>query len=217
MALKPEDGQALLVQAEAEAAAASRTRTRTFSSQRWRGPGGRRRARALRAQSVRDGIRDEVRQDVMAQARSEAGRHRTRSGWVDRRIKVTGDMRVRSDRAYSERNSDIVSNWSSINSGNGFDTNTNLQLPPLLNTRTPQRIRAPPGHRGHHRPAHHGRRAPGQRQQHGPVSTTEQLGGEQKDVWLDQAWLAPVRPTGDGARPAPAIRSGPAIRCSPTT
>ena len=38
-------------------------------------------------------------------------------------------MRVRSESRFSsERNSDIVSNWSSINSGNGFDTNTNTNL-----------------------------------------------------------------------------------------
>jgi hypothetical protein len=48
-ALKPEDGQALLVQAEAEAAAAQRCSHRDLGRQWWRGPGGRRRARALRA------------------------------------------------------------------------------------------------------------------------------------------------------------------------
>ncbi len=107
-------------------------------------------------------------------------------------------MRVRSEsRFYSERNSDIVSNWSSINSGNGFDTNTNtnLQLPPLLNTRQDRRnlwrIRARLGIEatiGQHTTA--GVRLASS-SSNGPVSTTEQLGGGlSKDVWLDQAWLA---------------------------
>ena len=137
-ALKPEDGQALLVQAEAEAAAAQRTAATAPAT----ASGG----VALEAgdvrvpyvpQSVRDGIRDEVRQDVMAQARSEGWAAPNEVAEWTKRIKVTGDMRVRSESRFSERNSDIVSKWSSINSGNGFDTNTNtnLQLPPLLNTR----------------------------------------------------------------------------------
>jgi hypothetical protein len=150
-------------------------------------------------QSVRDGIRDEVRQEVMAQARSEGWAAPNEvAGWT-KRIKVTGDMRVRSEsRFFSERNSDIVSNWSSINSGNGFDTNTNtnLQLPPLLNTRQDRRnlwrIRARLGIEatiGQHTTAGV-RLASGS--SNGPVSTTEQLGGglSKKDVWLDQAWLA---------------------------
>lgn len=199
-ALKPEDGQALLVQAEAEAAAASRTATTAPSA----ASGG----VALEAgdvrvpyvpQSVRDGIRDEVRQDVMAQAKSEGWAAPNEVAEWTKRIKVTGDMRVRSEsRFYSERNSDIVSNWASINSGNGFDTNTNtnLQLPPLLNTRQDRRnlwrIRARLGIEatiGQHTTAGV-RLASGS--SNGPVSTTEQLGGglSKKDVWLDQAWLA---------------------------
>ena len=150
-------------------------------------------------QSVRDGIRDEVRQDVMAQARSEGWAAPNEVAEWTKRIKVTGDMRVRSEsRFFSERNSDIVSNWSSINSGNGFDTNTNtnLQLPPLLNTRQDRRnlwrIRARLGIEatiGQHTTAGV-RLASGS--SNGPVSTTEQLGGglSKKDVWLDQAWLA---------------------------
>ena len=107
-----------------------------------------------------------------------------------KRIKVTGDMRVRSESRFSERNSDIVSNWSSINSGNGFDTNTNTnpQLPPLLNTRQDRRnlwrIRARLGIEatiGQHTTAGV-RLASGS--SNGPVSTTEQLGGglSKKDV-----------------------------------
>ena len=67
-------------------------------------------------QSVRDGIRDEVRQDVMAQAKSEGWAAPNEVAEWTKRIKVTGDMRVRSEsRFYSERNSDIVSNWPAMN------------------------------------------------------------------------------------------------------
>jgi len=116
-ALKPEDGQALLVQAEAEAAAAQGGTAGSAASS-----GG----VALEAgdvrvpyvpQSVRDGIRDEVRQDVMAQAKAEGWAAPNEVAEWTKRIKVTGDMRVRSEsRFYSERNSDIETNWASVSS-----------------------------------------------------------------------------------------------------
>ncbi len=199
-ALKPEDGQALLVQAEAEAAAAQRGAAGAASAS----SGG----IALEAgdvrvpyvpQSVRDGIRDEVRQDVMAQAKAEGWAAPNEVAEWTQRIKVTGDVRVRSEsRFYGDDNSGIVSNWAAVNAGSGFDTNTNtnLQLPPLLNTRQDRRnlwrIRARLGVEamiGDHTTAGI-RLASGS--SNGPVSTTEQLGGglSKKDVWLDQAWLA---------------------------
>ncbi|HDS1649534.1 TPA: putative porin [Stenotrophomonas maltophilia] len=199
-ALKPEDGQALLVQAEAEAAAAQRGAAGAASAS----SGG----IALEAgdvrvpyvpQSVRDGIRDEVRQDVMAQAKAEGWAAPNEVAEWTQRIKVTGDVRVRSEsRFHGDDNSGIVSNWAAVNAGSGFDTNTNtnLQLPPLLNTRQDRRnlwrIRARLGVEamiGDHTTAGI-RLASGS--SNGPVSTTEQLGGglSKKDVWLDQAWLA---------------------------
>lgn len=199
-ALKPEDGQALLVQAEAEAAAAQRGAAGAASAS----SGG----IALEAgdvrvpyvpQSVRDGIRDEVRQDVMAQAQAEGWAAPNEVAEWTQRIKVTGDVRVRSEsRFYGDDSSGIVSNWAAVNAGSGFDTNTNtnLQLPPLLNTRQDRRnlwrIRARLGVEamiGDHTTAGI-RLASGS--SNGPVSTTEQLGGglSKKDVWLDQAWLA---------------------------
>ena len=49
----------------------------------------------------------------MAQAKSEGWAAPNEVAEWTKRIKVTGDMRVRSEsRFYSERNSDIVSNWS---------------------------------------------------------------------------------------------------------
>src|ERR1700730_11820428 len=94
-ALKPEDGQALLVQAEAEAAAAQRSAATATSA----ASGG----VALEAgdvrvpyvpQSVRDGIRDELRQDVMAQARSEGWAAPNEVAEWTKRGKGTGDVRA---------------------------------------------------------------------------------------------------------------------------
>ncbi|KAF1016917.1 MAG: hypothetical protein GAK31_00176 [Stenotrophomonas maltophilia] len=201
-ALKPADGQALLVQAEAEAAAAQRVAAGTSTPAASSGgialePGDVRVPYV--SQSVRDGIRDEVRQQVMAQARQE--------GWAapnevpdwTRRITVSGDMRVRSEsRFYSESNSPEAPNWSAVNAGNGFDTNTNtnLALPPLLNTRQDRRnlwrIRARLGIDAAISDRVHAGVRLASGSSNGPVSTTEQLGGglSKKDLWLDQAWLS---------------------------
>ena len=80
-ALKPEDGQALLVQAQAEAAALQHTAaagTPAASGGVALEPGDVRVPYV--PQSVRDGIRDEVRQEVMTQARSEGLGGAERSG-----------------------------------------------------------------------------------------------------------------------------------------
>ncbi|WMJ69387.1 putative porin [Stenotrophomonas sp. 24(2023)] len=201
-ALKPEDGQALLVQAEAEAAAAQRASAGSAAVATSSGgialePGDVRVPYV--SQSVRDGIRDEVRQEVMAQAKQEGWATPNEVPEWTQRIKVSGDMRVRSEsRFYSESNSPEAPNWSAVNAGGGFDTNTNtnLALPPLLNTRQDRRnlwrIRA----RLAVDAAITERVQAGVRlasgSSNGPVSTTEQLGGglSKKDLWLDQAWLS---------------------------
>ena len=200
-ALRPEDGQALLLQAQAEAAAA---RTAAAPSAATASTGG----IALEPgdvrvpyvpQHVRDGIRDEVRTEVLTQAQQEGWAAPNEVAEWTKRIRVSGDMRVRSEsRFYSDRNSDIEIDWAAINNGSGYDTNpnTNLGLPPLRNTRQDRRnlwrIRARlavEADIGEHTRAGV-RLASGSSS--GPVSTTEQLGGglEKKDLWLDQAWLS---------------------------
>ncbi|KAG0770198.1 hypothetical protein G6F22_017255 [Rhizopus arrhizus] len=155
-ALKPEDGQALLVQAEAEAAAAQRTAASGSSA----ASGG----VALEAgdvrvpyvpQSVRDGIRDEVRQDVMAQAKSEGWAAPNEVAEWTKRIKVTGDMR--------QLAGDQFRQWLRYQHQHQPAAAAAVEQPPG----PPQPVAhpCPPGHRSDHRPAHHRRRAPGQRQQ----------------------------------------------------
>ncbi|HDS1037695.1 TPA: putative porin [Stenotrophomonas maltophilia] len=193
-ALQPEAGQALLAEARREAVAvpaAPAAAGVATSNGEVRVP--------YIPQHVRDGIREEIRSEVMAQAKAE--------GWAapdqvpdwTQRLTVQGDVRVRNEsRLYSERNSDIEVDWAAINNGSGYDTNSNinLQLPPLRNTRRDRnnswRIRARLGviaELGENTRA--GVRL-GSGNDGSPVSSTQTLGGGlgKKDLWLDQAWLS---------------------------
>ncbi|WP_141057859.1 putative porin [Stenotrophomonas rhizophila] len=193
-ALKPEAGQALLLEAQREAAVA---RPAAAAGAIAAQPGDVR--VPYIPQTVRDEIREELKTSVMAQAKAE--------GWAapdqvpdwTQRLRVQGDVRVRNEsRLYSDRNSDIEVDWARINTGNGYDVNgnTNLGLPPLRNTREDRnnswRIRARLGvvaELGEHTRAGV-RLATGN--DNGPVSSTQTLGGglAKKDAWLDQAWLS---------------------------
>ena len=191
-ALTPEVGQALLDEARREAAARPATAA---------GPAlepGDVRVPYL-SESVRQGLREEVKADVLAQAQAERWAAPDAVPEWTQRVQVTGDVRVRNEsRLFSERNSPIETDWARINAGAGYDINpnTNLDLPPLRNTRQDRnnswRIRARLGvlaQLGPHTRA-------GVRLATGndtsPVSTTQTLGGglAKKDAWLDQAWLA---------------------------
>lgn len=191
-ALTPEVGQALLDEARREAAARPATAA---------GPAlepGDVRVPYL-SESVRQGLREEVKADVLAQAQAERWAAPDAVPEWTQRVQVTGDVRVRNEsRLFSERNSPIETDWARINAGAGYDINpnTNLDLPPLRNTRQDRnnswRIRARLGvlaQLGEHTRAGV-RLATGN--DDGPVSTTQTLGGglAKKDAWLDQAWLA---------------------------
>lgn len=191
-ALTPEVGQALLDEARREAAARPATAA---------GPAlepGDVRVPYL-SESVRQGLREEVKADVLAQAQAERWAAPDAVPEWTQRVQVTGDVRVRNEsRLFSERNSPIETDWARINAGAGYDINpnTNLDLPPLRNTRQDRnnswRIRARLGvlaQLGPHTRAGV-RLATGN--DDGPVSTTQTLGGglAKKDAWLDQAWLA---------------------------
>lgn len=192
-ALKPEAGEALLAQARAEAQAANSVARSAPQLE----PGDVR--VPYIPQTVRDEIREEVKTEVLAQAQEErwAVPHEVPE-WTQR-LQVNGDVRVRNEsRFYSGDNSDIEVDWNAINDGGGFDINpnTNLQLPPLRNTREDRknswRIRARLGVLADiNENAQAGiRLATGN--DDGPVSATQTLGGglSKKDVWLDQAWLS---------------------------
>lgn len=193
--LKPEQANALVAQAEAEAKAARSA------------PPADRGAAVAQAgdvrvpyipQTVRDQIRDEVKAEVMVQAKEENwAQPNTFPDWVSR-ITVEGDVRVRDEsRLYNGGNSNEITDFAKLNANGPYDVNpnTNGGYPPMLNTREDRRnqlrIRARLGVRAEISEAWTAgvRLATGS--DDSPVSTSQTLGGGmgKKDIWLDQAYL----------------------------
>jgi len=192
--LQPEQAAALLKQAQSEAAAAA---VRTGGTQ----PGDVR--VPYIPQTVRDQIRDEVKQEVMATAKSENwAAPNTFPDWVSR-ITVDGDVRVRfENRGFSSGNSPEINDFARFNERGPFEVmridNVGVPeytYPPLLNTRKSRnnqlRFRARLGVKAQLSDQWSAgvRLASGSSKS--PVSTTDNFGGgfSKKDFWLDQAWL----------------------------
>lgn len=96
----------------------------------------------------RQRIRDEVKQEVLAEVKSRDWMQRNElPGWLDR-ISLGGDLRLRYEWDYFDSsNSPFFVNYNAINTGNAYDSNANnnVTLPPLLNTteqRQQMRVRA---------------------------------------------------------------------------
>ena len=201
-ALTKEVGEALLAQAQTEAMAQRQAQRQASAAV----PP----ASALQAQAgdvrvpyvpqtVRDGIRDEVKNEVMAQARSEGWAAPNETPEWAKRIRFEGDLRVRNEsRLFSGGNSNEVVNYSAINSGSGYDVNLNTTagLPPLLNTREDRknqwRARARIGLVADISDNTHAGVRLASGSDDSPVSTTQTLGNGlgKKNIWLDQAWLS---------------------------
>ncbi|WP_144654793.1 putative porin [Achromobacter dolens] len=192
--LKPEQAEALVAQAEAEAKtarAAPQDRGAAVAQ-----------AGDVRVpyipQTVRDQIRDEVKAEVMVQAKAENwAQPNTFPDWVSR-ITIDGDVRVRDEsRLYSGNNSNEIVDFAKLNAKGPYDLNrnTNGNYPPMLNTREDRRnqlrIRARLGVRADISESWTAgiRLATGS--DDSPVSTSQTLGGGmgKKDIWLDQAYL----------------------------
>lgn len=204
-------GEALLAQAETEAYAASQAAQKSAAA----APAGAAVAGAVAgagfaaepgdvripyiSQTTRDQIRDEVKNEVMAQAKSEGWAAPNETPEWTKRIHIEGDFRLRNEsRFYSSSNTNTQIDWAQINKGNGFDvnSNTNLALPPLLNTtqnRTNQfRARARFGiFADVSEQVKAGVRLASSNDD-SPVSTNSTLGGglNKKSVWLDQMWMS---------------------------
>jgi hypothetical protein len=207
-------GEALLAQAQTEALAAQQAQRQAAASAAasvaGAGAAGSTAASALRvepgdvrvpyiSQTVRDQIRDEVKSEVMAQAKTEGWAAPNETPEWSKRIRFEGDVRVRNEsRSFAGNNSNIEINWPAVNDGSGYDVNenTNLALPPLLNTRQNRnnqfRARARLGVFADisEQTKAGVRLASGS--DDSPVSTTQTLGGglSKKSVWLDQMWLS---------------------------
>ncbi|KRC70121.1 hypothetical protein D3C87_685370 [compost metagenome] len=192
--LKPEQADALVAQAEAEAKTARQATPDRGAAVAQAGD--------VRVpyipQTVRDQIRDEVKAEVMVQAKEENwAQPNTFPDWVSR-ITVEGDVRVRDEsRFYNGNNSNEMTDFAKLNANGPYDVNpdTSTAYPPMLNTRQDRRnqlrIRARLGVRADISEAWTAgiRLATGS--DDSPVSTTQTLGGGmgKKDIWLDQAYL----------------------------
>lgn len=154
-------------------------------------------------ETVRAQIRDEVKGEILAQAKEE--RWATPNAIPDwtQRITVEGDMRVRSEsQIYNGGNSNKLIDFAAFNREGPYDvnTNSNAQFPPLLNTRQDRRnqlrVRARLGIRAELSDAWTAGIRLGSGNDDSPVSMTQLLGGgfQKKDLWLDQAYLT-YRPT----------------------
>lgn len=212
-ALDKNTGEALLAQAQTEAMAAQQAQRVAAAPAAGAGAGavaGATTGGAARAvagdvrvpyipETVRDQIRDEVKDEVMAQAKAEGWAAPNETPEWTKRIRIEGDVRVRNEsRFYSGNNSDIQIDWAAINDGSGFDVNpnTNLTLPPLLNTRQNRtnqwRARARLGVLADVSDSVKAGVRIATGNDDSPVSTNQTLGGglAKKDVWLDQGWLS---------------------------
>ena len=153
-------------------------------------------------ETVRAQIKDELKAEVLAQAKAEgwASPEEAAPSWV-KRVKISGDIRVRSQSAlYSDNNSNLIPDFSRFNPIGPipiFERNTFI---PLLNTREDRinrlQLRARLGidvDLGKNLAAGF-QLASGQ--DNSPISTNASLGGGfgKRDLWLQQAYLR-VRPT----------------------
>lgn len=204
-ALKKDAGEALLAQAQTEAMAQQQAQRLASAA-----PAASAAAGGMRVEpgdvrvpyisdTVRDQIRDEVKGQVMAQAQAEGWAAPNETPEWTKRIRIEGDVRVRDEsRFYSSNNSDIAIDWAAINQGSGFDVNpnTNLSLPPLVNTRQNRvsllRARARFGVLADISDSTHAGIRIATGNDDSPVSTNQTLGGglAKKNVWLDQGWLS---------------------------
>jgi len=149
-------------------------------------------------QVVKDQIRDEVREEVLARAQNEGWTQAGAvPGWVNR-IELNGDIRVRSQSdLYSDTNSLEFIDYATFNSAGPFDINpgTNKGNPPLLNTRQDRlntlSVRARLGMKVKVSDTFtvNVRLATGR--DSSPVTTTQAFGASfgKKDFWLDQAYV----------------------------
>lgn len=152
---------------------------------------------------VRNQIRDEVKQDVMAQAQAEGWAAKNAvPEWVNH-ITWSGDFRFRDQfNFYSSHNAPDFIDFAALNANGPVDLNplTNAAGPPILNSRVNNlnqlslRARLAVTADIVQGVSATVRIASGN--DNSPVSTTQLLGGglTKKDIWLDQAYLQ-LRPT----------------------
>lgn len=192
------NGDALIAQASAEAAQARSNVEQAAANAGVPAPA----AGTIRVpyvpETVRKQIAEQVRGEVMAQAKSEgwAAPDNAAPDWT-RRITISGDIRVRSQSAfYSRQNSDQILNYAAINNTpGGFDFANDIgPNTPFLNTRQDRsdvRLRARLGVDATISEAVSAGIRIGTGDDASPISLNSKLGGGlgKKDVWLDRAFV----------------------------
>lgn len=136
-ALNKDAGEALLAQAQSEALAQAQARPAAAPAALAQVQPGDVRVPYI-SQTVREQIRDDIKGQVMAEAKAGGWAAPNETPAWTKRIRLEGDVRARYEsRYYDMANSNIEIDWRSLNSGSGYDvnSNTNLALPALLNTR----------------------------------------------------------------------------------
>jgi hypothetical protein len=149
-------------------------------------------------ESVRNEIRDQVKQEVVAQAKTEHwATPNAIPEWLDR-ISWYGDVHVRDESwFYSRNNSPYFIDYGAFNRNGPFDINSITQgaNPPILNSQQDRlnmlRLQAHLGVAVKLGDTVTAGVRIGSGSDDNPVSTTQTLGGglTKKDLWLDQAWI----------------------------
>lgn len=197
-ALKADVGADLIRQAEAEAQQARAANLAASQTPRDLPPAA---AGSIRVpyvpESVRAQIKDELRQEVLADARSGgwAAPDKAAPDWT-RRIALSGDIRVRSESEfYSKTNSNEVIDYATINALSPYGIDDPRLLLPILNTRNNQwnspRLRARIGVDIAVAPEVTAGFMLATGDNQGPISTNDVLAGGflKRDIWVDKAWL----------------------------
>jgi hypothetical protein len=191
------NGEALLAQAQAEA---DKARANVVQAASNAGvpppPEGTMRVPYVPA-GVRKQIADEVRTEVMAQAKSEgwAAPNNAAPDWT-RHVKISGDVRVRSQsELYSKQNSTDVLNIASLGASSSPINLTDVHNLPTLNTTEDRinrlKVRARLGVDADISPAVSASFRLATGDDNSPISTNAALAGglTKRNVWLDRAYL----------------------------
>ena len=156
---------------------------------------------------VRKNMRDEIKQDLMAQAREEKWSEKAAPGWTSK-FRPYGDIRVRYEGSFFPNGNDNTGafpNFNAINTGSPFDT-SGSQFSPQYNVDTERqrtRLRARLGTEIMLGDGFNGgiRLATGD--SNSPTSPNQSLGGSGGNfskyaIWLDRAFLSYDAGPGDG-------------------
>jgi Putative porin len=200
--LTPEKGSALMRQAEAEAVRARATAPQQQAQVDLPPPA----AGAIRVpyvpETVRAQIREELKADVLAQARSEgwASPDTAAPDWT-KRVRLFGDIRVRSQsNLYSGANSNLIPDFARINAIGPLPIFESDTFIPLLNSRVDRasrlQVRARLGIEAKIRKGIEVGLQLATGDDNSPISTNQSLGGgfAKRDIWLQNAFVK-LKPT----------------------